>query len=135
MTIRNYKKEDYPLIKSWWDRAKEIAPYPSMMPEESSFVLELEGKPILAITLYLTNSVQIAWIDNLIGNPEITGNKRREATKMLVKYVEDFAREKGYKSTLCFSEKDKLVNYYQTLGYHPTLRNVTTLIKELKCHQ
>lgn len=129
--IRPYKASDYGIIKEWWQESNEVPPLPDMMPEDSSFVLEYENEPLVAITLYLTNSSRVAWIDNLIGKPGIDRVIRKAGVQRIVRHTEEFAKEKGYKSTFCFSEKGKLISYYQSLGYMPTLSNVTTLIKEI----
>jgi len=69
INIRPYVTADYLTIKDWWLQSGEIAPLRSMMPEDSSFIATYENFPILAVSLYLTNSTEVCWADNLIGIP------------------------------------------------------------------
>ena len=49
--------------------------------------------------------------------------------------LENTAKELGYARLFCFTDHPKLGDYYMDLGYLPTMKNVTTFTKELKCHQ
>ena len=119
------------MIREWWIAAGSPAPTMDMMPENSSFVLEVDGKPLLAVTVYMTNSKQIAWVDNLISSPLPFKGNRRDYVEEMQKFLEIWAKTEGYKSLFCFSEKEVLVKRYMELGYMPTLKNVTTLVKEI----
>lgn len=132
MKIRPYKKEDYAEISAWWKAAKEPGPSRDMMPEESSFILEVQGTPWIAVTVYLTNSPELAWVDNLIASPKMPGGEARAAAIFwLQAFLERWTKEQGYKKLFCMTEKEVLVKRYQDLGYEPTLKGVTTLIKIL----
>jgi hypothetical protein len=129
--IRPYKATDFPLVKSWWNAANEVAPLPEMMPEDSSFITEIDGRPVLAVTVYLTNSKAIAYTENFIGDPEYKGSSRREAASMLSDHIATFAKERGYQNLLCIASTQKLVGRYEELGYVKTLENVSTFVRRL----
>lgn len=129
--IRNYTDSDFEMIQSWWTKQNEFPPTKEMLPEESTFICEYEGVPLTCITVYLTNSLEFCMLDNFIGNPEFSGEKRREASGRIIGWSEVFAMTKGYKSIMCLALKDKLKEYYQTFGYTKRFDNVATFNKEL----
>lgn len=129
--IRNYRKDDWAMIESWWKASGEIAPLPAMMPPESSFVAELDGVPALAVSVYLTNTPEVAYTENFIGNPEVRGDGRRLAALALSDHIAKFAKDMGYRRLLCMTEKPKLMSRYIELGYEPTMSGLTTLVRRL----
>lgn len=135
LTIRAYKKNDWPLVKQWWALSKEVAPLETMMPTESSFVAEIDGNPALAVTVYLTNTPEVTYVENFIGNPEYRGETRKKLTEMLLACLGDFVSRLGYRRLLCMSEKPELKNYYKEIGFTKTLDGVATFTKEVVCHQ
>lgn len=110
----------------------EPAPSDAMLPLDSTFVLEHEGKPFLAVTMYLTNSKEFCMLDNFIGNPELSGPLRRDFTRLLLNYCEGVAIALGYKKIFCMATNEKLAAYYEGLGFTPTCNTVTTFIKTLE---
>lgn len=134
INIRNYKKNDWPMVKGWWDVQKEYAPLETMMPTNSSFIAEIDGNPALAVCLYLTNTPEVCYVENFVGNPELKGLVRKEATKILLNHITKFAFDRGYKRLLCMSEKPVLKAHYESIGFTRTLDGVATFIKETICH-
>lgn len=131
MKIRHYQKEEYYNVLSWWEQHEECAPTKDMLPEESTFILEENGIPWVCITLYLTNSKEFAWIDNLVANPAIKKSSK-EAVNTIVEHVEKFAKNKGYKKLFCMAIEDKLGKRYQELGYNMTCNSVKTFLKDVQ---
>lgn len=132
LSVRHYTPSDFPLISSWWIAHGEPGPLPSMLPPESTFLLEMDGIPALCVSLYLTNSSEVAYIENFCGNPELDGPARRSAAPHLVKYIENFALSRGYARLFCLAHKEPLKRRYEELGYTRTLDNVATFCKSLK---
>jgi hypothetical protein len=130
-TIRPYRESDWPTIEGWWIASGETPPLPTMMPLESSFVAEIDGKPALAVTVYLTNTPEVAYTENFIGNPKLRGSERTSAAVILSNHIAEFAKAKGFKRLLCMTEKWALRARYQQLGYEPTLSGVTTFVRSL----
>ena len=131
LMIRNYSHSDYGMIKQWWEEAQQCVPPEHHMPEESSFVLELDGVPSLAVSLYMTN-VDIAWVDNLIGNPKMKGEDRKKAVKVLLDRLEEFCKSKGKRVLFCMSLSDATTRRYEQLGFLKSQNGVSTFIKEIK---
>jgi hypothetical protein len=130
LKIRPFTANDWPMVESWWKRSGEVAPLPSMMPLESSFIAEVDYKPALAVAVYLTNTPELAYVENFIGNPEMKTQERKVAAFLLAKHISDFAKSRGFKRLLCMTEKPALVSRYLELGFMPTLSGVTTLVRE-----
>lgn len=134
ITIRPYESKDWPMVLSWWEMQKEFAPLETMMPIDSSFVAELDGNPALAVCLYLTNTPEVCYVENFVGNPEFKGPVRKEATKILLDHISSFAHFLGFKRMMCMTEKTILKTHYESIGFTRTLDGVATFIKETKCH-
>lgn len=135
ITIRPYRKDDWAQVDSWWKESGEIGPLETMMPLESSFIAEIDGTPALAVTLYLTNTPELCYVENFIGNPALKGGERRLATYMLLEHITKFANLLGYKRLICMTEKPILVERYKEIGFTPTLSGVTTFARSTLCPQ
>lgn len=129
MNIRLFKKDDYELIRSWWIKANEFPPYQEMLPEESTFILEIDNQPKMCLTVYLTNCKFFAYLENFIKDPEFKNSKNE--VNQLLEHAEKFAKDKGYKVLFCLAYKDKLKKRYEELGYKNTLNNLSSFVKEL----
>lgn len=113
MNIRNFKSSDYPLIKSWFKDGPEL----EQMPEESSFVLEVENKPQACVSVFLTNT-NIAYFENLIANPKFKKSERKEAIQKLMEHAWSFAKDKGYKYAVGFTLYEKLAARHLEMGWN-----------------
>lgn len=131
MVIRNYQDSDYTTICAWWRAHDEIAPLPGMLPSESTFILELAKQPALCVTLYLTNTPEVCYVENFVGNPELKGGARRAGTERLLDHIATFAKDRGFKRLLCLGHKPELKQRYQEIGFTPTVSNITGFVKEL----
>lgn len=131
INIRPYKSSDLTMIQLWAIDQNMAPVWDISLPEDSTFVLEIDGVPALTACLYLMNSKQACMIEHLVGNPEFKNKGRREAVTVLFKYLEDLAKSKGYTNVVLFSYEDKLKDKYEALGYSRTLENVTTFSKVL----
>lgn len=130
-SIRPYHASEFEMLKSWWTLAKEVCPEKECLPEESTLILELDGVPALAITVYLTNCKRVAYLENFIGNPEMKGDSRKQASQLIVDAACNFAKNLGYTRILCLSLKDKLNERYVELGMKPTQGPLNGFIREL----
>lgn len=130
MNIRNFKKSDFEMIKTWWNEAQEMPPTLEMLPEDTTFILEVNNEPQVCITVYLTNTNYVAYLENFVKNPNLKENSKQH-TEALVKYAEEFCKDKGFKVLVCLSYKKKLETRYQDLGYINTLNNISSFVKEV----
>lgn len=129
MNIRLYKKEDYNMIANWWIAANEPPPPTEIMADDSTFILEIDGRPMISVMLLMTNT-KLAWVTSFVKNPEFKNSK--EASKAIITHAENFAKEKGYTTTLMFAYTDKLKKRYQELGYINSANNISSFVKRIK---
>lgn len=130
MNLTDLDNKEFNIIQEWW-KFNDLKIWKDILPETTYIVWENEI-PVVSACLYLMNSPRACMIENLIGNPEFDRTKRKECTKLLFEFLEDKAKELGYKTVVLFSYEDKLKDYYSSLGYEKTLSNVTTFSKKLK---
>lgn len=129
--IRPYTESDYPRILSWWKASGEDAPFEDQIPFESSWVVEHEGAPVLCCSLILTNVARFAWINNLIASPSADRQVRKEAMKLGLEYVRDFAKSLGYRNLFCMTHRDKLSLYYESFGFQKSPLTQHCFLKEI----
>src|SRR5277367_2165146 len=96
--IRPFKKNEFEMILSCWNYAKEIPPTIEMLPEDSTFILEINNEPKMCVSVYLTNTNYVAYVENFVKAPGLKNNKYSEK---LGEYIENFAKQKGYKLLMC----------------------------------
>lgn len=75
------------MIQSWWKLQNEFPPTLEMLPEESTFICEHNKIPLTAITVYLTNSLEFCMLDNFVGNPEMRGDLRKQASGLILSLI------------------------------------------------
>ena len=129
-TIRHYNEQDYPMIKAWWEEAKEIPPTEELLPLGSTLIMDLEGKPALCASLLLTNCKGLCYIENFIGNPVLKGPKRREASKMFMDLIANFAFDCGYSRMVGHTYSDKLKDYYNELDFKNVKSGAHCMVRE-----
>jgi hypothetical protein len=127
--IRPYKASDYQMIRSWWAHYKEPGPLPSMIPLESSFILEIDNIPALMICVIITNVKEYCLLENFVGNPLIDNEKRRNNALELIEYVTIFTKQLGIKRLICMAYKTPLKKRYQELGFTEVLDGISTFCK------
>ena len=129
MNIRLYNSKDYEMLSTWWIDSKEPGPLKEMLPEDSTFILEDRGTPVMSVSLYLPNCKFMAYVENFVKHPDYDNDN---AAFILSKHIEDFAKDRGYSILVCLSYKDKLKQRYQELGYVKTLDGLSSFVKDLR---
>lgn len=124
--MRPYQHSDYPIISSWGK-----VPPTGFFPVDTSFVYESEGRPLLFVSLYLTNTKDVCLVEHFIGDPERKGAERRLATQTVQAFLESYARDRGYARLLCFTNVDSLKAHYKGLGYSETSAGHSIFVKEV----
>lgn len=126
--IRNYQHKDYELLSSWFKEVKEITPEQGQLPEESTFIIEVDSTPAALVSIFLTN-VDICYMENLIANPGI--KNRKIVVQSLMDYAFDFAKIKGYKYAVGFTMHENLAKRHINIGWDKQLNNAIIVCKEL----
>lgn len=130
LDIRYYTDLDYETVSGWFQAHDGFRPERSHFPIESTFLCCLSEKPILVVSLILTN-IQLGWIEFFMGNPEASGPLRREGTRLLLDFLKVFAQESGCKQLFCMSPNEGLRKYYKELGFTETLSGLTAFRMEV----
>lgn len=125
MKVVRYNSDHYEVVKEWARHypnitlsSKENIPY-------SSFLIEDNGDFLIFLMVVFTNT-SVMLIDDLIGNPEIRGPRRREGTQMGLEELKRIAKENSFKSVMSFCPNESLAKYYKSLGFRMN-ENKTTL--------
>lgn len=131
MTIRPYTADDYPLISSWWIAHKEVAPLPSMLPLESTWILETdEGVPHYTVSLILTNTSEYCYVENFCRNPCLAPNNSAPAN--LLEYIEKFAKLHGHKRLFCLAHTEPTKRRYEALGFTKVLEGLASFCRVME---
>lgn len=131
-SIRPWEGEkDFLLTLSWWERSGEQPPTQEMIPASSTWILESSGLALLMVSVHFLPEVSFAWIENFCGEPGLKGERRREATKELLKFIEDQCRLQGYEFLFCLSHHEKLSQRYQELGFKKTIGGLEGFLKSI----
>lgn len=130
-TMRQYTIADYPMIESWWKTSDMPVPPINAIPEDTTFIVEMDGIAAVVCSLIETNIKAYAYIDFLVGNPEIQDHGRRLATHLIFSFIDDLGRQKGYDYLIGFSMKPKLTEYYLSQGFRKTFSNLTCIVRDL----
>lgn len=128
--IRQYNLDDYVHLKSWAEAQGITTLTPSLIPS-STFVGVSQDKPVVSLSLLLTNNNEYAFLEYALGDPKAKGPIRQLLFKGLVQYIEQVAKGLGLKKLLCLAPHPDLERYYSEFGYQPNLRALTLMAKEL----
>lgn len=129
--IRPYVSNDFNEIVSWWTKQNECPPTPGMMIEDGTFVLEIENIPALSLTVFLTQSKEISYIEGFVKNPVFKGVSLEAFGSKLWEHCFQYAKEKGYNRIICYCIENKLKDKYARFGMTTTCSSLTSFVKEL----
>lgn len=130
--VRPYKESDYEEIVSWWNAANEPGPVPGEMAENGTFVLEIHGVPSMSLTLFLTQSKGVSFIEGFIAKPGLPKDDRREGGEMLWFVCYAFAKANGYTGVTTYAKNEGLVARYEQLGMTRSVSGLTALHKQIQ---
>ena len=133
MNIRKLTESDYEILAKWWKAWKWPPIEKDFLPENGTggFVIEKEGKMIVAGFVYITNSkaVLLEWI---ISNPEYREDDRGVAITCLINNIEAIIKDWGYKYIFSIGRTKALIDKHKELGWHVDSKPSHEIIKILK---
>ncbi len=129
--IRPFRQEDFKNIANWWSSAGECPPLDGMMIEDGTFVLEIEGVAALSLTVFLTQSKEISYLEGFVKNPLFHEFNLNKYGQLLWDHCFKYASDKGYKRIICYCAVEKLIGIYSKFGMTLTCRNLSSLAKEI----
>jgi hypothetical protein len=129
--IRPYKHSDYENIVSWWLSYNECPPVFGMMVEDGTFVLQLNNVPALSLTVFLTQSKEISYLEGFIKNPVFKDISLEDYDRLLWDHCFNYAKLRGYKRIVALCEEPKLFNKYKRLGMTEICSSLKSFTREL----
>lgn len=129
--IRPYIEKEFDLIAGWWRESGSVPPCPGMMIEDGTFVVDLDDTPTMSLTVLLTQSKQMAYIEGYICRPGVKKEVRSEIGADLWNHCFEFAKARGYARVVCLAPNEKLASRYEDLGMTRTLSEIHSLAREL----
>ena len=133
MNIRKLTESDYEILAKWWKAWKWPPIEKDFLPENGTggFVIEKEGKMIVAGFVYITNSkaVLLEWI---ISNPEYREDDRGVAITCLINNIEAIIKDWGYKYIFSIGRTKALIDKHKELGWHVDEKPSYEIVKTLK---
>jgi hypothetical protein len=130
-TVRPYRHSDYSEILSWWDEASVPGPMPGEMVEDGTFVLEIGGVPSMSLTVFLTQSKSVAYLEGYIAKPGVPDEDRDLGACALWRHCFQFVKDRGYSNVFIYAGHPKLVKRYEDLGMTRSLSGLTVLHRKV----
>ncbi len=129
--VRNLIHDDYDeLLVKWWTQWRwQVIPR-DFLPQNGTggIMIEIDGVPIVAGFLYLTNSA-VAWTEFTVSNFEFKDKiKRKEAIKLLIIEICRIAKECNVKYMYTSVKNENLKNTYTELGFSIGSKNATEMV-------
>jgi len=120
LKVRQIETSDWDMLVKWWTSWKDWGTNPSKetlpLNGTGGLIVENNGIPIVAGFLYLTNS-KVAWLEWIVSDPEYKQRNRKEAIELLIKSLEDVARNAKAEIILSVGRNKSLLNIHEGLGY------------------
>jgi len=127
------QKNDYEIVKSWWEARDIWKPIPKMMLPRGGIVVFDEDdfdKMICAGWLYLDNSSPVSMLEWIVTNPQNTNKQSYAGIKTLVGCADTMRKGMGYKIMMTTTDNDSLAKLLERCKFKVTDKNTTFLIKE-----
>lgn len=125
--VRPYLNSDYEEIRGWWEDAGVPGPTPGEMIEDGTFVLEIDGVPGMSLTVFLTQSKSVAYLEGYIAALGLFPEDRKQGGRVLWNHCYQFAKDRGYSNLFIYAGHPKLVERYEDLGMTRSLSGLTAL--------
>ena len=119
LNIRMLKDSDWDTLVEWWSNWPEWqAPSKDFLPDngKGGFMVEKEGKLIVAGFLYTTNS-KAALLEWIVSNPKYREDDRSKAIELLIEGAESVCKKQGIKYIFSIGRNKHLINTHKKLGY------------------
>jgi len=133
LNTRVLETQDWETLESWWADWEDWTPPPKdFLPNHGTggFMVQKKDTPIVAGFVYLSNS-KTAWLELIISNPDYREDDRKDAIKLLISELEEFARSLGYKYLLTMGRSENLIETHKSMGWETDNKSSLELIKKL----
>lgn len=132
MYIRPYRHSDFETIASWWTDRDSIPPQRGMLVEDGTFVVEGDnGEPLMSQTVLCTQSKDICILEFFCKTSREPQSIPRGLEQVLWKHCYGWAKDRGYKYMIGYSQNEKVCQWLDISGMHRSLGNLQSFWKEL----
>lgn len=118
------------MLLEWWRMRSEYPPSEDMMPEGTSYIVEVDGVPIASMCWIMTNVRAAAYCANFISDPQSNREIRRFAISILFDHILEEANAMGHHKLLAFGYKPKVMDRFLDMGFVPTLQGLSAFVIE-----
>jgi hypothetical protein len=129
-TIRPYERKDATMLQSWYKDQGQNVPHEDFFCETGTFLLQLNGEDAIAQGIYVTQSMELCYLEGLIKNPAIKVNLE-EALVYLLDFLSTWAKDAGYKNLITYCAVEKLKPKYERIGLTRSMDNLSVFYKRL----
>jgi len=131
ITVRGLVEEDLVEVSQWFINRKWFAPpNGKILPEDTGYVAEIDGRLLSVAWLYITNS-HIGIIDWIATNPE-SGTMGLKSIKKLLDYIEEVSRE-NITTYMHFTSNERFAKYIgKNCRFKPREKGVSICMRTRK---
>lgn len=97
------------------------------MVEDGTFVLESDGKSLMTLTVFLTQSPEIAYFSGYCAKPGTARSISRAYGHILWEHCFTYLKSKGYKRAISFTAEEGLIRRYKELGMQEYAKGLVSL--------
>lgn len=130
--IKELNDEVYKIMCDWWN-SYEFPRIPRKSLPDTTYIVYKDNIPVIAGSLYLLRSGNLAWVSWVISNPEVRGTVREEGFADLINIIENVAKANGVDLlfTVALRNKTKFLKKYTNNGFTVQTEDVVQLTKVL----
>lgn len=120
---------DYPLLSKWW-KQWGYDPIPKDILPKNGFVIEQNGRAIVAAFYYMTDS-RMAFYDLMISDKEVKSELKSEAIDFLIKTILQDMKKKGFRFLMCHSFNKRVIERHRQMDFTVDTKPMTLMFKGL----
>ena len=129
MKSRKIEISDYEQLKEWWSKwGWAVAPTLEFLSTDGVIISD-DTEDICAGFIYTISNAPIAWLTFPISNPNVRGQRRKDAIKLMIDTLTEKARELGYKFLYSSLRNSSMIEAQKNCGFLEAGHNHTELIK------
>lgn len=114
--VRHYEKEDYEMLRSWWEWHGAEPLHPGMIPESSCVVL-LDGDPAAFGSVFPCNNNFVAFFHGMVARPGLHFRESRASLLALQEGLDIICRNGGHTLLLGTVPSGAMMRGAQMMGF------------------
>ena len=118
--IRKYEEElDFEMLSDWWKAHGFNAVNPGLL-KPLGFIVEIDGKPIVASFLYPIAGCGLAIMEWTVSNPDSKPFEFIKAMKSITRFFIEWCEENDYRVMMTTCKQDSLAKLHKRNGFTET---------------